>query len=138
MRPTLENRPVGALGWLVLGLVFLDELLAMAGLGVCGWSTSARWLLVWLLPLLAVLAWSLFASPKAPFGSPVVRPVVKVLVFGLASLGLWAAGHPELAVALLVFSVAVNAVAMVPAIRDLAAPPSNGVSGPGARPTPRP
>src|SRR3954447_18144595 len=120
MRPTLENRPVVALGWLVLGLVFLDELLAMAGLGVYGWSTSARWLLVWLLPLLAVLAWFLFASPKARFGSPVVRPVVKVLVFGSASLGLWAAGHHSLGVALLVFSVVINALAMLPSIRRLA------------------
>jgi hypothetical protein len=111
---------VVALGWIVLALVFLDELLAMAGLAVFGWSTSARWLLVWLLPLMAVLAWFLFASPKARFGSPVVRPVVKVLVFGAASLGLWAAGHHSLAVALLVFSVVVNGLAQLPAIRDLA------------------
>ena len=108
-------------GWAVLALVFLDELLAMAALGVYGWSTSLPWLLVWLLPLLGMLAWFLFASPKARFGSPVVRPVVKVLVFGLASWGLWAAGHHALAVALLVFSVAVNGLAMLPAIRDLAA-----------------
>ncbi len=40
--PTLENPPVAAFGWTVLALVFLDELLAMAGLGVYGWSTSAR------------------------------------------------------------------------------------------------
>jgi hypothetical protein len=111
-----------ALGWTVLALVFLDELLAMAGLGVYGWSVAAaRWLLVWLLPLLGMLAWFLFASPKARFGTPVVRPVVKVLVFGLASLGLWAAGHPVLASALLVFSVVVNALATIPTIRDLAA-----------------
>ncbi|HEX5089888.1 MAG TPA: DUF2568 domain-containing protein [Nocardioides sp.] len=109
-----------ALGWLVLGLVFVDEVLALVGLGVYGWSTSARWLLVWLLPLLGMLAWFLFASPKARFGSPVVRPVVKVLVFGLASWGLWAAGHHSLAVALLVFSVVVNGLAQLPPIRDLA------------------
>ena len=108
------------LGWTVLALVFLDELLAMAGLGVYGWSASPRWLLVWVLPLLGVLAWSLFASPKARYGTPVARPVAKVLVFGLASLGLWVADHPALAVALLVFSVVVNALAMLPAIRDLA------------------
>ena len=95
-------------GWTVLALVFLDELLAMAGFGVYGWSTPAGWLLVWLLPLVGMLAWFFFASPKARFGSPVVRPVVKVLVFGLASLGLWAADHHDLAVALLVFSVVVN------------------------------
>jgi uncharacterized protein DUF2568 len=117
---------VVTLGWTVLALVFLDELLAMAGLGVYGWSTSARWLLVWLLPLLGVLAWFFLASPKARFGSPVVRPVVKVLVFGLASLGLWAADHHSLAVALLVFSVAVNGLAMIPAIRDLATEPASG------------
>jgi uncharacterized protein DUF2568 len=111
---------VTTFGWTVLALVFLDELLAMAGLGVYGWSTSLPWLLVWLLPLLGMLAWYLFASPKARFGSPVVRPVVKVLVFGLASLGLWAAGHHTLAVALLVFSVVVNGLAMIPSIRDLA------------------
>jgi hypothetical protein len=115
----VENRGVPAFGWTVLALVFLDELLAMAGLGVYGWSTSARLILVWLLPLLGMLAWFLFASPKARFGSHVVRPVVKVLVFGLASLGLWAAGHHSLAVALVVFSAAVNGLAMIPAIRDL-------------------
>jgi hypothetical protein len=112
---------VAPFGWTVLALVFLDELLAMTGLGVYGWSTSPRWLLVWLLPLLAMLAWFLFASPKARFGSPVVRPVVKLLVFGLASWGLWAADHHALAVALLVFSVVINGLAMTPAIRDLAA-----------------
>ena len=112
------------LGWTVLALVFLDELLAMTGLGAYGWSTSARWLLVWLLPLLGMLAWFLFASPKARFGSATVRPVVKVLVFGLASWGLWAAGHHALAVSLLVFSVVVNGLAQVPAIRDLAVEPS--------------
>ena len=108
-------------GWTVLALVFLDELLAMAGLCVYGWSTSLPWLMVWLLPLLGVLAWFLFASPKARFGSRVVRPVAKVLVFGAATLGLWAAGHHDLAVALLVFSVVVNGLAMLPGIRALAA-----------------
>jgi Protein of unknown function (DUF2568) len=111
---------VAAFGWTVLALVFVDELLAMTGLGVYGWSTSLPWLLVWLLPLLGMLAWFLFASPKARFGSPVVRPLVKVLVFGLASLGLWAAGHHSLAVALLVFSVVINGLAMLPSIRSLA------------------
>ena len=42
-------------------------------------------------------------------------------MFGLASLGLWAAGHHALAVGLLVFSVVVNGLAMLPTIRALAA-----------------
>lgn len=108
-----------AFGWVVLSLVFVDELLAVAAFGVWGWQQSPRWLLVWVLPLLAVTAWSLFASPKAPYGGAVRRPLVKVLVFGLASLALWGAGHPAWALALLVFSVVINALAQLPAIAAL-------------------
>jgi hypothetical protein len=107
------------LGWWVLALVFLDELLAVAAFGVWGWAHDPRWLLVWLLPLVAMTAWLLFASPKATYGGPVRRPVVKVIVFGLASLALWDAGHPAWALALLVFSVVVNALAMIPSIAAL-------------------
>lgn len=114
-------------GWSVLALVFLDELLAMAAFGTWGWQASPRWLLVWLLPLLAMAAWFLFASPKAAYGGGVVRPVVKTLVLGLASLALWDAGHAGWALALLVFSVVVNGLAQLPAVRDL---PEQG----GARP----
>jgi hypothetical protein len=110
---------VVALGWIVLALVFLDELLVTAAFGVWGWSASPRWLLVWLLPLLAIAAWATFASPKAPYGGPVARPLVKALVFGLASLALRDAGHPGLAVALLAFSVGINSLAMLPSIREL-------------------
>ena len=39
-----------AFGWLVLTLVFVDELLVVAAFGVWGWGASPRWLLVWLLP----------------------------------------------------------------------------------------
>jgi hypothetical protein len=42
-----------------------------------------------------------------------------VVVFGAASAGLWWAGHEGLAVALLVFSVVVNALAQLPAVRAL-------------------
>ena len=84
-----------ALGWFVLLLVFVDEVLAVAAAAVWGaWAGG---------PVLAVAAglavvavWWAFASPKAPYGGAVARPVVKALVFGLASLGLWQAGHPRL------------------------------------------
>ena len=109
-----------AFGWLVLLLVFVDELLAMAAFGIWGWHHEPQWLLVWALPLLAMAAWFLFASPKAPYGGGVVRPAVKIVVFGLASLALWDAGHPGWAAALLVFSVVVNALAQIPSIAALA------------------
>lgn len=113
---------VVALGWLVLALVFVDEVLALGALGVWGASQPGGWLLVWLLPLAGILVWNFFASPKAAYGGPVVRPVAKVVVFGLACLALWDAGHPGWALALLVFSVLVNALAQLPQARALVPP----------------
>ncbi|WP_151081536.1 YrdB family protein [Nocardioides cynanchi] len=108
--------------WVVLGLVFLDELAAMAAYGVWGWQVAdPRLLWVVVLPLAAMTAWWLFASPKARYGERGRREVVKVLVFGLASLALWDAGHHGWALALLVFSVVVNAVALHPRISEVAA-----------------
>lgn len=107
--------------WGVLALVFVDELLAMAAYGVWGWQVGTpRWLLVVVLPLLAMTAWWRFASPKARFGSRGRREVVKILVFGLASLALWDAGHHGWAIAFLVFSVVVNGLAMLPRVAEVA------------------
>jgi uncharacterized protein DUF2568 len=111
---------MAAFGWSVLALVFVDELLVVAAFGVWGWGLDGRWLWVWLLPLVAMAAWFLFASPKAAYGGPLRRPAVKVLVFGLASLALWDAGYAGWAVALLAFSVVVNALAQIPAVAALA------------------
>ena len=104
------------IAWVVLGLVFVDEVLAAVAAGVWGWHAGG-WLLAAAAPLAVVAAWWTLASPKAPYGGPVVRPVVKVLVFGLASLGLVAAGHTAWGVGLLVFSAVVNAAAQLPSVR---------------------
>ena len=87
--------------------------------GVARWAGSPRWLLVWLLPLLGIAAWSAFSSPRAPYGGRVRRPLAKVLVFGAAALGLALAGHPGWAVALLVFSVVINGLALLPGVQRL-------------------
>ena len=106
------------LGWTVLALVFLDELLAVAAAGVWGQHVGGVLLAV-VMPPTTVLVWALFASPQARFGGSVVRPVVQVLVFTLASLGLWAAGHPGWALALLAFSALVHGLAQLPGVRSL-------------------
>ena len=106
------------LGWTVLSLVFVDELLAVAAAADWGAHAGGPLLAVGA-GLLVVVVWFLFASPKARFGGPVVRPVTKVLVFTLASAGLWAAGHHGLALALLVFSAVVNGLAQLPSVRVL-------------------
>ncbi len=105
-------------GWTVLALVFVDELLAVAAAAVWGHHVDGVLVAV-VAPLVTVTVWFLFASPKAQYGGPVVRPVVKVLVFTLASAGLWAAERPGWALALLVFSVVVNGLAQLPAVRAL-------------------
>lgn len=106
------------LGWTVLTLVFVDELLAVAAAVVWGQYAANVWLGIGM-GLLTVLVWALFASPRARFGGAVVRPLTKVLVFTLASVGLWAAGHHGLAVALLVFSAVVNGLAQLPSVKVL-------------------
>ena len=107
-----------ALGWVVLALVFVDEVLAAVAAAVWG-NHAGGLLLAVVMPVVVIAVWWTFASPKAPRGGPVVRPVTKVLVFGLAGIGLWAAGHHGWAVAFLVFSVLVNALAQLPQIRAL-------------------
>lgn len=109
-----------AFGWTVLTLVFVDELLAMAAVGVWGHHVGG-WLPALALPVVAVTVWWAFGSPKAPYGGPVRRPVAKVLVFTVACLALWDAGHPGWAGALLGFSVVVNGLAQLPSIRALLA-----------------
>lgn len=105
-------------GWTVLALVFLDELFVVAAAAVWGGHVGGVILAV-VAAVATMTVWFLFASPKARYGGPLVRPVVKVLVFGLASAGLWVADRPDWAVALLVFSVVVNAVALAPGVQAL-------------------
>lgn len=105
-------------GWTVLALVFLDELCAVAAAGVWGQHVAGAALAV-LAVVVTVTVWFLFASPKARYGGPVVRPVVKVLVFTIASAGLWAADLPGWALALLIFSAVVNGLAELPGVRAL-------------------
>jgi hypothetical protein len=107
-----------AVGWVVLALVFVDELLVMAALAVWG-ADAGGWALAVGAAVAGVLVWFLFASPKARYGGPVARPVAKLLVIGAAVAGLAAAGHPGWAVALAAFSVVVNGVALHPDVRSL-------------------
>ena len=110
-------------GWVVLTLVFLDEVLAALAAGVWG-AYAGGWPLAVLAPVAVVAVWWAFASPRARYGGPVVRPVVKVLVFGLASLGMWVAGHHGWAMVLLGFSIVVNGLAQLGFVRRLVAAPS--------------
>ena len=109
---------MSVLGWTILALVFLDELLVMAAFGVWGYAVQGALLAV-VLPIVAMVFWWAFGSPKAPYGGPVRRPVVKTGVFLLGSFALWDAGHSGWAIALLAFSAVVNALAQLRFVRAL-------------------
>ncbi|MEU4605247.1 YrdB family protein [Kribbella sp. NPDC023972] len=90
---------------------FLAELIALGIFASWGWAvdgtTLVRLLLAIGLPAVTAVVWGLFAAPTATRGTPVVRTVVKVLVFGLAGAALWSLGHPVWAV-VFVLVIAVN------------------------------
>ena len=97
--------------WGNLLLAFLAELVALGIFAWWGWSAAeATWLRLLLaigLPLITAVVWGLYAAPTAKRGTPAVRWVVKVLVFGLTGAALWSLGHPLLA-AIFVVVVAAN------------------------------
>lgn len=109
------SSPFGAL---VLAGVFVAELAALAALFAWGLATQG-WLLGLAAAGVAALAWGLFAAPKARFPHPVVRPLVKVAVFGSAAVGLWQAGHPAWARGLAAFVVVVHALTLLPAVSSV-------------------
>ena len=117
-----------AWNWLWLTLAFVAELAALVALGHWGFtqggSTVTKVLLGIGTPLVAAVLWGLFAAPQAPVRIAVLALVVKVVVFGSATLALVATGHPRLAAALAV-------VALLSSL--LSTPPDGaGVSGPAA------
>ncbi len=96
--------------WGNLLVAFLVELVALGIFAWWGWevdgTTPVRLLLAIGLPVLTAVVWGLFAAPTAKRGTPVVRTIVKVVVFGLAGAALWSLGHPVPAVVFVVLVAA--------------------------------
>ena len=87
-----------------LTLQFLLELAVLAALAywgsATGDSTSVQVALAIAAPLLALVAWGIFGSPKAPLHlKGVWRILLRVLLFGSAAAALAAAGHVVLGLA---------------------------------------
>jgi hypothetical protein len=97
-----------------LALAFALELCALGALAWWGWRAGAegwsRWALALGLPAAAAVLWGLFAAPQATFHVPALTVATKVVVFGAATLALWAVGRPGLAVAFAALVVANAAV----------------------------
>ncbi|MBB6673547.1 YrdB family protein [Cohnella nanjingensis] len=88
----------------ILGVLFLVELAALAGLGYWGFHVkqgiAIRILLGIGTPLLTAVVWGLFIAPKATFPVTIpVRAVLQLMVFGLSAAALYASGRTGLAAA---------------------------------------
>jgi hypothetical protein len=115
-------------------LAFLLELLALGGLAWwgadTGGGTATKVLLAVGAPILAAVAWGMFAAPRARFQLP--RPAVltvKVIVFGLAAAGVCAIGRPGVGIAFAVVALINTALATID--RDAL---KNTATGPAATP----
>lgn len=104
-----------------LGLQFLLELAALAGLGYWGSTTGsgtfAHVALAIVAPLVAAAIWGMFGSPKAPFHlRGAWRLLLEVVFFGSAAAALFIADQPVLG-AVLAATVAAN-VALLHALGE--------------------
>ena len=96
-------------------LAFLCELFAFGTLAVWGFTA---WPFPWNLvagigaPLIAILLWALFVSPRAVFAiHPFARALVELLVFVSATAVWWSAGQAWIGVAFAVVAVSAGLVA---------------------------
>jgi Protein of unknown function (DUF2568) len=97
---------------LTLTVRFLCELAMLGGLAYWGSQVgegAGAWALGVGTPVLAAMIWGVFLSPKASVPVPTaVRVTLELVLFGIAAIGLAAAGQPVLAVVLAVAAFATS------------------------------
>ncbi|WP_426625055.1 YrdB family protein [Leifsonia sp. McL0607] len=102
-------------------LRFLLEIFAIVSLGIWGF---VGWPLPWNIvvgigaPVLAILLWALFRSPKAVLhADPFVKAIVELVVMGSAAFAWWSLGQPIVA---LVFAVVATVSGVINGRREFA------------------
>ena len=96
-------------------LAFVCELFAFASLAIWGF---ASWPFPWNIvagigaPVLAILVWALFVSPRAVFSvHPFVRALVELLVYASATIAWWSLGQAWVGLIFGVLAVTVGVIA---------------------------
>ncbi|WP_127476822.1 YrdB family protein [Microbacterium sulfonylureivorans] len=96
-------------------LAFVCELFAFASLAIWGF---ASWPFPWNIvagigaPVLAILVWALFVSPRAVFSvHPFVRGLVELLVYASATIAWWSLGQAWIGLAFGIIAVTVGVIA---------------------------
>ena len=103
-------------------LRFFLELFAFVSLGIWGFMAfPLPWpgVLIGIgAPLLAIVAWALFMSPKAVFRiDPFGKALVEIAIFSAAAIGWWMLGQPVVAV---VFAVVAAVSGIINGRKELA------------------
>jgi hypothetical protein len=111
------------LAWTVYLLLFAVEVVALVAIGGYVWSasdggTGRRIAATAAAVVVTIVVWGVFASPDNPVGNVWITAVVKVSAFGAAAAAVWATTGRRWAVPFIAAAVLINALAMVPAIRD--------------------
>lgn len=96
-------------------LAFVCELFALATLALWGFTA---WPLPWNIvagvgaPVLAILVWALFVSPRAVVAvHPFVRALVELLVYASATIAWWSMGHAWIGIVFGVVAVTTGLIA---------------------------
>jgi len=96
-------------------LAFLCELFAFGTLAVWGFTA---WPFPWNIvvgiaaPVIAILLWALFVSPRAVIAvHPFVRALVELLVYASATIVWWSSGSPWIGISFAVVAVTVGLIA---------------------------
>ncbi|WP_243077114.1 YrdB family protein [Microbacterium sp. SS28] len=96
-------------------LAFVCGLFAFGSLALWGF---AMWQFPWNIvvsiaaPVLAILVWALFVSPRAVFAvHPFVRALVELLVYATATMAWWSMGQPWIGLGFAIVAVTVGVIA---------------------------
>lgn len=119
VRPTAPAEPLPAGTRPALSaidiLAFVCELFAFATLAIWGFAGFA---LPWNIvagvgaPVVAILVWALFVSPRAVLRvHPFVRALAELLVYAAATIAWWSMGHPWIGLVFGVIAVVVGVIA---------------------------
>lgn len=88
--------------WTNLTLAFVLELTALGALALWGWkiadATPVKLLAAVGMPLVAAVAWGLYAAPNATSDHPLLAVATKIAVFGGAAIGLWVVNYRGFAI----------------------------------------
>ena len=105
----------------IVALVFISEVLAIGSYPI--WSssvTSSDWL-PYVIGLAGLVVWLQIASPGGRLSGPVFTPMARAVLYGLAVVAVWDAGHHTLAIVEACIFVAASELSRVPGVQEMIA-----------------